>query len=82
MDEPTKPADAVWQRGVVDWFDQVVRHGFINGDDGRDAFIHLSTVQRNKLNPVDIRGGVHVEYQTIKKPNKRSPQVTNLKVIG
>ncbi len=50
--------------GTVKWFNPVKGYGFIEPDDGsKDAFIHISTVERAGLN--GLREGQKVEYELV-----------------
>ena len=73
------PHQDEWRRGIVKWYDG--KYGFITGDDGKDVFVHLGAVQKSLLKPIDITGGARVEFTATKAPNKRSPDVTLLRLI-
>ncbi len=48
--------------GTVKWFDPVKGYGFIQPSDGsRDAFVHISAVERAGLR--SLREGQKVEYE-------------------
>lgn len=32
-------------KGTVEWYDQVVRYGFLLGSDGKQYFVHVSEIQ-------------------------------------
>jgi CspA family cold shock protein len=54
--------------GTVKWFDPVKGFGFIEpSDGGKDAFVHVSAVQKAGLN--GLNEGQKVEYELI--PDKR-----------
>ncbi len=48
--------------GTVKWFDRIKGYGFITPDDGsRDAFVHISAVER--AGAQDLMEGQKVEYE-------------------
>jgi len=50
--------------GTVKWFNPVKGFGFIQPDDGsKDAFVHISAVERAGLN--GLREGQKVEYELV-----------------
>jgi len=65
--------------GTVKWFDPVKGFGFIEpSDGGKDAFVHVSAVQKAGLN--GLNEGQKVEYELI--PDKRQRlSADNLRVL-
>ena len=56
------------KQGTVKWFDTVKGFGFIQPDDGsKDAFVHISAVEKAGLS--GLREGQKVEYELV--PDKR-----------
>ena len=50
--------------GTVKWFNSTKGYGFIQPSDGsRDAFVHISAVERAGL--ADLREGQKVEYDLV-----------------
>jgi CspA family cold shock protein len=50
--------------GTVKWFNSVKGYGFIQPDDGsRDAFVHISAVERAGLS--NLREGQQVQYDVV-----------------
>lgn len=50
--------------GTVKWFDRTKGFGFIQpSDGGKDAFVHISAVERAGFD--DLRDGQQVEYELV-----------------
>ncbi len=57
--------------GSVKWFNPVKGYGFIQPEDGsRDAFVHISAVERAGLST--LREGQKVEYELVPGRNGKS----------
>lgn len=57
--------------GTVKWFNPVKGYGFIQPSDGsRDAFVHISAVERAGLQT--LREGQKVEYELVQGRNGKS----------
>ena len=57
--------------GTVKWFNPVKGFGFIQPDDGsKDAFVHISAVERAGLS--GLREGQKVEYELVPGRNGKS----------
>jgi cold shock protein len=66
--------------GTVKWFNPQKGFGFINPDDGgKDAFVHISAVERAGLNT--LTEGQRVSYELQPGRNGKSA-AENLKIIG
>ena len=57
--------------GSVKWFNPIKGYGFIQPNDGsRDAFVHISAVERAGL--TSLREGQTVEYDLVPGKNGKS----------
>lgn len=57
--------------GTVKWFNSTKGYGFIQPSDGsRDAFVHISAVERAGLD--GLREGQKVEYELVAGRNGKS----------
>ena len=57
-------------RGTVKWFSPVKGFGFIAPEDGsKDAFVHISAVERAGLNT--LQEGQVVEYELVRDARNR-----------
>ena len=65
--------------GTVKWFNTVKGYGFISPDDGgKDAFVHISAVERAGLD--GLREGQKIEYELVPGRNGKS-SAENLVVL-
>ncbi len=65
--------------GTVKWFNPVKGYGFIQPDDGsRDAFVHISAVERAGL--TSLREGQKVEFDLVPGRNGKT-SAENLVVL-
>ena len=65
--------------GTVRWFNPTKGYGFIQPSDGsKDAFVHISAVERAGLN--SLREGQKVEYELVDGRNGKS-SAENLVVL-
>ncbi len=65
--------------GSVKWFNPIKGYGFIQPSDGsRDAFVHISAVERAGL--TSLREGQKVEYDLVPGRNGKS-SAENLVVL-
>ncbi len=67
-------------QGTVKWFDSVKGYGFISPDDGtKDAFVHISAVERAGL--AGLVEGQRVEYELQRGQNGKTA-AANLSVAA
>ena len=65
--------------GTVKWFSTIKGYGFIEPEDGsKDAFVHISAVQRAGLD--SLHEGQKVEYELVPGQRGRS-SAENLKIV-
>lgn len=66
--------------GTVKWFNSIKGYGFIQPEDGsKDAFVHISAVERAGLS--DLKEGQKVSYELAQGQNGKS-SAENLKLLG
>jgi cold shock CspA family protein len=58
--------DQAVKRGTVKWFNDAKGYGFIVHDDGRDVFVHYSTIEATGFRTLDQ--GELVEYEATPTP--------------
>ena len=66
-------------KGVVKFYNDRRRFGFITGEDGKDIFVHATGLKKEGLKTVKIDEGDNVEYET--KQSDRGPIAINVKKI-
>ena len=67
--------------GTVKWFSVEKGFGFIQPDDGgKDAFVHISAVERSGLN--DLREGQKLNFELVADRKSGKMSADNLKVVG
>ena len=70
-DSNDKESDSNMSVGTVKWFNSVKGYGFISPDDGsKDAFVHISAVERAGL--PGLAEGQRVEYELQPGKNGKS----------
>jgi CspA family cold shock protein len=67
--------------GTVKWFNSAKGFGFIQPDDGgKDAFVHISAVERAGLS--NLAEGQKVEFELVSDRRSGKMSADNLKTIG
>ena len=67
--------------GTVKWFNATRGFGFIAPDDGgKDAFVHISAVERSGIG--DLREGQKVGFELVSDPKSGKMSADNLKVLA
>ncbi len=61
--------------GTVKWYNPRKGYGFISGEDGKDVFVHRSSVPEGTY----LNEGDKVDYQL--EDSDRGPQATNVKKL-
>ena len=67
--------------GTVKWFNATKGYGFIQQDDGgKDAFVHISAVERAGLN--SLNEGQKVEFELVTDRRTGKISADNLRAVG
>jgi CspA family cold shock protein len=67
--------------GTVKWFNSAKGFGFIQPDDGgKDAFVHISAVERAGLN--HLVEGQKIEFELVSDQRSGKLSAANLKTVG
>jgi CspA family cold shock protein len=67
--------------GTVKWFNATKGFGFIQPDDGgKDAFVHISAVERAGLS--NLNEGQKVEFELVTDRRSGKMSADNLKAVG
>ncbi|WP_347491652.1 cold-shock protein [Desulfoscipio sp. XC116] len=64
-------------QGTVKWFNDSKGYGFIEGENGRDVFVHYSAIQTNGFK--SLSEGQRVEFEVTDGP--RGQQASNVQVL-
>ena len=66
-------------QGKVKWFNAEKGYGFIEGEDGKDVFVHFSAIQSDGFKTLDE--GQMVSFDVVKALGTSSCQRNKLKII-
>jgi CspA family cold shock protein len=64
-------------KGTVKWFDETKGYGFITGEDGKDIFVHYSSIQGSGFK--SLAEGDAVSYEV--EQGDKGPKATNVEKI-
>ncbi|TYO92727.1 CspA family cold shock protein [Desulfallas thermosapovorans DSM 6562] len=64
-------------QGTVKWFNDSKGYGFIEGENGKDVFVHYSAIQSNGFK--SLSEGQRVEFEVTDGP--RGQQASNVQVL-
>jgi CspA family cold shock protein len=68
-------------QGTVKWFNSEKGFGFITPDDGgKDAFVHISAVERSGLN--QLREGDKVSFELVADRRSGKMSAEKLAIVG
>ena len=62
-------------KGTIKWYNARKGYGFIDGEDGKDVFVHQSVVPAGTF----LNEGDKVEYEI--EEAEKGPQATNIKKL-
>jgi cold shock protein len=65
-------------RGTVKWFSQEKGYGFITGEDGRDVFVHHTSIEGEGFRT--LADGERVEFEVMEEP--RGVKAVNVVRLG
>ena len=60
-------------KGTVKWYNDMKGFGFITGEDGKETFVHRTSIPAD----INLQEGDQVEYQI--EDSERGTRATNLK---
>jgi len=64
-------------KGTVKWFDETKGYGFITGEDGKDIFVHYSSIQGGGFK--SLAEGEAVSYEV--ERGEKGPKAINVEKI-
>ncbi|MFZ5942825.1 MAG: cold-shock protein [Bacillota bacterium] len=64
-------------QGKVKWFNAEKGYGFIEGEDGKDVFVHFSAIQTDGFKTLDE--GQTVSFEVVE--GARGPQAANVEKL-
>ena len=66
-------------KGTVKWYNATKGFGFIVGEEGKDYFLHVTTLEDEGISPKDVVDGASVEFEATENP--RGPQASKIKFV-
>lgn len=63
-------------KGKIKWFNMQKGFGFIEGEDGKDCFLHITQLPEG----VEVNEGTEVEYNPV--PTDKGVQAQNVEIVG
>jgi CspA family cold shock protein len=73
---PAAMKEVVMPTGHVKFFDNVKGFGFVQSDEGQEAFLHVSNLPAGTT---DVKPGTRIEYSIV--DSKRGAQVMTMRII-
>jgi CspA family cold shock protein len=73
---PAATKEVVMPTGHVKFFDNVKGFGFVQSDEGQEAFLHVSNLPAGVT---DVKPGTRIEYSIV--DSKRGAQVMTMRII-
>ena len=64
-------------KGTVKWFDETKGYGFITGEDGKDIFVHYSSIQGGGFK--SLAEGDAVSYEV--EQGDKGPKAVNVEKV-
>lgn len=64
-------------KGTIKWFNNKKGYGFVEGQDGKDIFVHFSAIQQEGYKSLNT--GEVVEYELVK--SDKGDQAQNVKRV-
>jgi len=71
------PKEVKMAKGTVKWFDETKGYGFITGEDGKDIFVHYSSIQGGGFK--SLAEGDAVSYEV--EQGDKGPKAVNVEKV-
>jgi CspA family cold shock protein len=71
------PKEVKMAKGTVKWFDETKGYGFITGEDGKDIFVHYSSIQSGGFK--SLAEGDAVSYEV--EQGDKGPKAVNVEKV-
>lgn len=65
-------------KGKVKWFSNEKGYGFIEGEEGKDVFVHYTAIQSEGYRTLEE--GQEVEFEIVDGP--KGPQAANVSIVA